>query len=96
MRLVTWNVLWRFAPDWRARERAILTTLENLQPDVIGLQECWATEDDTQADRVGARLGLHAVFAARRCRRSPIRPSSPTRPGCAWVWDSRRAGRWRG
>ncbi|GGI46610.1 endonuclease/exonuclease/phosphatase family metal-dependent hydrolase [Agromyces flavus] len=63
MRLVTWNVLWRFAPDWRARERVILSTLEDLQPDVIGLQECWATADETQADRVAARLGLHAVFA---------------------------------
>jgi endonuclease/exonuclease/phosphatase family metal-dependent hydrolase len=63
MRLVTWNVLWRFAPDWRARERAILTTLDHLNPDVVGLQECWATADETQADRVADRLGLHAAFA---------------------------------
>ncbi|MDL5351437.1 endonuclease/exonuclease/phosphatase family protein [Microbacterium sp. zg-YB36] len=39
MRVVTWNVLWRFAPDRRARERALLTVLDRLQPDIVGLQE---------------------------------------------------------
>ena len=30
MRLVTWNVLWRFDPDWKQREGAILAVLEEL------------------------------------------------------------------
>lgn len=63
MRLATWNVLWRFAADWRARERGILATLERVAPDVLGLQECWATRTETQADRIAALLGMHAAFA---------------------------------
>ncbi len=62
VRLVTWNVLWRFEPDWRARERAILTTLERLGPDVLGLQECWSVDEFSQAHVIAERLGLHAAF----------------------------------
>lgn len=81
MRLVTWNVLWRFAPDWRARERAILTTLDDLRPDVIGLQECWATADETQADRIAAHLGLTAAFAGPSLPPVPEPPEHPDQTG---------------
>jgi endonuclease/exonuclease/phosphatase family metal-dependent hydrolase len=64
MRLVTWNVLWRFEPDWRARERGIRATLERLRPDVLGLQECWGTEETTQAQVIAEWLGMHAAYAA--------------------------------
>jgi endonuclease/exonuclease/phosphatase family metal-dependent hydrolase len=37
MRVVSWNLLWRFAPDWRTRERGIVETLTRLRPDVVGL-----------------------------------------------------------
>ncbi len=62
--MVTWNVLWRFAPDWHARERRILTALDQLQPDVIGLQECWGASDGTQADVVAEHFDMHAAFLA--------------------------------
>jgi endonuclease/exonuclease/phosphatase family metal-dependent hydrolase len=71
---VTWNVLWRFEPDWRARERGILATLEQLAPDLVGLQECWGTADDSQAHVVARRLGGHAAFAA------PSLPPTPDPP----------------
>ena len=64
MRLVTWNVLWRFEPDWRARERGILATLDRLRPDIVGLQECWGTDGTSQAHVVAERLGLRAEFLA--------------------------------
>lgn len=82
MRLVTWNVLWRFEPDWRARERGILATLERLQPDVVGLQECWGTGESSQADVVARRLGLHAEFLAPSL---PPVPEPPEHPGQAGV-----------
>lgn len=71
---MTWNVLWRFEPDWRARQRGILATLEQLAPDVIGLQECWGTDDDSQAHLIARHLDLHAAFAA------PSLPPGPDPP----------------
>ncbi|MDR5701937.1 endonuclease/exonuclease/phosphatase family protein [Agromyces aerolatus] len=81
MRFVTWNVLWRFEPDWRARERGILTTLDRLAPDVIGLQECWGTDDDTQAHVVARHLDLHAAFAAPSLPPEPVPPEQDDQAG---------------
>jgi endonuclease/exonuclease/phosphatase family metal-dependent hydrolase len=74
MRFVTWNVLWRFDPDWRSREHAIMTVLDALRPDVLGLQECWATQDASQAGVVAERFGMHAAFLA------PSLPPVPHHP----------------
>ncbi|MDQ0893933.1 endonuclease/exonuclease/phosphatase family protein [Agromyces ramosus] len=82
MRLVTWNVLWRFEPEWRARERAILTTLERLAPDVIGLQECWGTADQSQAHLFAERLGgVHAAFLGPSLPPVPQPPEHPDQAG---------------
>jgi endonuclease/exonuclease/phosphatase family metal-dependent hydrolase len=81
VRLVTWNVLWRFEPDWRAREARILTTLERLRPDVLGLQECWGTDETSQAHVVAERLGLHAAFAAPSLPPVPDPPEHPDQAG---------------
>jgi endonuclease/exonuclease/phosphatase family metal-dependent hydrolase len=64
MRVMTWNLWWRFGADWRARQPAILSTLEGTAPDVAGLQEVWADGDATQPGELGAALGMHAAFAA--------------------------------
>jgi endonuclease/exonuclease/phosphatase family metal-dependent hydrolase len=62
MRVVSWNLLWRFAPNWRTRERGIVETLTRLRPDVVGLQEVWVGRDSSQAELLGRRLGMaHAV-----------------------------------
>ncbi|WP_173921785.1 endonuclease/exonuclease/phosphatase family protein [Agromyces sp. Marseille-P2726] len=81
MRLVTWNVLWRFEPDWRARERGIRSTLERLRPDVVGLQECWATSDTTQAHVVAGWLEMHAAYAAPSLPPVPAPPEHPEQAG---------------
>ena len=81
VRLVTWNVLWRFEPHWRARGAGIFTTLERLRPDVIGLQECWGTGETSQAHVVAERLGLHAVFAAPSLPPVPDPPEHPDQAG---------------
>ncbi|HEY8591114.1 MAG TPA: endonuclease/exonuclease/phosphatase family protein [Naasia sp.] len=82
MRLMTWNVLWRFEPDWRARERAILATLDTVRPDVLGLQECWAVDTGTQADVVADFLGAHAAFAGSPL---PPVPDPPEQTGQAGI-----------
>jgi endonuclease/exonuclease/phosphatase family metal-dependent hydrolase len=82
VRLVTWNVLWRFEPDWRAREGAILTTLERLAPDVIALQECWGTADHSQAHLMAERLGMrHAAFLGPSLPPAPEPPELPDHAG---------------
>ncbi|MFJ3672162.1 endonuclease/exonuclease/phosphatase family protein [Streptomyces sp. NPDC090106] len=65
MRVVTWNLWWRFGP-WAERQKAILAVLRELRPDVVGLQEVWA-DHRTGEDLAGwlaAELGLHRAFAA--------------------------------
>jgi endonuclease/exonuclease/phosphatase family metal-dependent hydrolase len=77
MRFVTWNVLWRFDPDWRARERGIRSTLERLRPEVLGLQECWGTEETTQAHVIARWLGTHAAYIAPSLPPVPAPPEHP-------------------
>ena len=62
MRVATWNLWWRFG-DWRRRERAIATVLEREDPDVVCLQEVWATRTVNQAESLAARRGLHVAWA---------------------------------
>jgi endonuclease/exonuclease/phosphatase family metal-dependent hydrolase len=60
VRIVTWNLWWRFGP-WEARYDAIVATLQGLDADIICLQETWIDGDETQAQRLGDDLGLHAA-----------------------------------
>lgn len=70
MRVVTWNLWWRYGP-WRARREAIAATLVELAPDLCGLQEVWGSETANLAAELADRLGLHWCWAGR--------PPSPTR-----------------
>ena len=64
MRVVTWNVWWRFGP-WEARQSAILETLRHLDADIICLQEVWETrEGESQARGLAEALGYQYVGAA--------------------------------
>jgi len=74
MRVISWNVWWRFGGQWRARQRGIHTTLASLRPDLVGLQECWGNAEDTQAERLAADLGMYSAFVA------PSLPPPPPPP----------------
>ncbi|WP_217171442.1 endonuclease/exonuclease/phosphatase family protein [Streptomyces sp. AC512_CC834] len=63
MRVVTWNLWWRFGP-WADRQKAILAVLRELRPDVVGLQEVWAVEGgENLAGWLAGELGLHCAWA---------------------------------
>jgi endonuclease/exonuclease/phosphatase family metal-dependent hydrolase len=82
MRVVTWNVWWRFGADWLSRQDRILDELAGLQPDLVGLQECWGGGDGrTQAHELAAALGLHAAFAAPSLPPAPNPPETPDQRG---------------
>ncbi|MFJ5264411.1 endonuclease/exonuclease/phosphatase family protein [Streptomyces sp. NPDC088387] len=62
MRVVTWNLWWRFGP-WEARQKAILGALRELRPDVVGLQEVWEGGGENLAGWLAGELGLHVAYA---------------------------------
>ncbi len=78
VRVMTWNVWWRFGPHWRDRQPGIRATLERLRPDVVALQEVWSSDGTTQAHELADALGMHAVFGS---------PSYPSAPGNREVTD---------
>ncbi|MCP2032667.1 endonuclease/exonuclease/phosphatase family metal-dependent hydrolase [Okibacterium sp. HSC-33S16] len=78
---MTWNVLWRFDPDWKGRQERILAVLKEVCPDVLGLQECWATDEHTQAEIFAEHLGMHAAYAASSLPPVPSPPEHPDQNG---------------
>lgn len=73
MRVVSWNLWWRFGP-WEARQRPIRSVLAELGADVVCLQEVFADRGTgrDQAEELAAALGLHCA----RARGGDGRPSS--------------------
>lgn len=72
MRVVTWNLWWRFGP-WQERQKAILAVLRELRPDAVGLQEVWehggenardAANRENLAGWLAGELGLHWAWGA--------------------------------
>lgn len=76
LRVMTWNVWWHFGAAWRDRQVAIRAILEEIRPDVVGLQEVWgqADGDANQAHELGTALDMESAFAA---------PSLPPPPAAA-------------
>ncbi len=62
LRVLTWNVWWRYGP-WQRRQRAIAATLKALDADVIALQEVWSDATTNLAAELAAELGYHHAFA---------------------------------
>jgi endonuclease/exonuclease/phosphatase family metal-dependent hydrolase len=62
MRVLTWNLWWRYGP-WQRRWEAIAATLAEVGPDVCGLQEVWATRGENLAADLAERLGMHWSWA---------------------------------
>ncbi|WP_258314612.1 endonuclease/exonuclease/phosphatase family protein [Streptomyces sp. Act143] len=64
MRVVTWNLWWRFGP-WADRQKAILAVLRELRPDVVGLQEVWSDRrtGENLAQWLATELNLHCTWA---------------------------------
>lgn len=60
---MSWNLWWRFGGRWREREPRILEILDEVAPDLLGLQETWRRGVATQAGVIAQRLGHYAVFA---------------------------------
>lgn len=83
VRVMTWNLWWRFGPHWQDRQTGILHTLRAVNADVVALQEVWATAKTTQIHEFAAKLGMHAAFAAPTYPEAPAPPEQPDQDGVA-------------
>ncbi len=81
IRIVTWNVWWRFGPAWRERQHGLLTRLREADADIVALQECWGTGQTSQAHEFADQLGLHAAFVAPGLPPAPNPPESADQAG---------------
>lgn len=65
LRVLSWNLWWRFGP-WEARFPAIEATIRELDPDIACLQEVWGDADGTSsASRLADALGYEHTYAHR-------------------------------
>jgi endonuclease/exonuclease/phosphatase family metal-dependent hydrolase len=81
VRVMSWNLWWRFGPQWRQRQPLILRTLREVDPDVVALQEVWGTDGTSQAHELADGLGWHAAFAPTSLPPAPDPPESPDQRG---------------
>lgn len=63
VRVLTWNLWWRFGPDWQERQPHIRDTLRSVEPDIAALQEVWGADGTSQAHELAEALGHHAAYA---------------------------------
>jgi endonuclease/exonuclease/phosphatase family metal-dependent hydrolase len=61
LRVMSWNLWWRFG-DWQRRYEGIVWVLQRSAPDIVGLQEVWATATENQAQILADRLGMHVAW----------------------------------
>jgi len=64
MRVLTWNLWWKFGP-WEDRQPAIAAELGAVAPDIALFQEVWATEGEDQATILAEDCGLEVVRSRR-------------------------------
>jgi len=61
VRVVTWNLWWRFG-QWRERLEAIAGVLAEVDADICGLQEVWEDDDGNEAVVLAERLGMYVSW----------------------------------
>ncbi|WP_040495255.1 endonuclease/exonuclease/phosphatase family protein [Ilumatobacter nonamiensis] len=60
LRVMTWNLWWHFGP-WEARQRLIVDTIREVDPDVLCVQEVWSDEAHDQLDDLASALDFRAA-----------------------------------
>jgi endonuclease/exonuclease/phosphatase family metal-dependent hydrolase len=62
MRVLSWNLWWRYGP-WQQRRRAIAAALADVRPDLCGLQEVWGSPGENLAAELAGQLDMHWCWA---------------------------------
>jgi endonuclease/exonuclease/phosphatase family metal-dependent hydrolase len=63
VRVMTWNLWWRFGP-WERRRQAIVDIIRSTNADVICLQEVWVDDKTDLASVIAGDLGFHSARTA--------------------------------
>jgi endonuclease/exonuclease/phosphatase family metal-dependent hydrolase len=64
LRLMTWNLWWKFG-SWEERLNAIIKTLQDVSPDIVLLQEVWQDADGrSEAEELANALGYSCTYKA--------------------------------
>jgi endonuclease/exonuclease/phosphatase family metal-dependent hydrolase len=71
VRVLTWNLWWRYGP-WEKRREAIAAVLAEVAPDVCGFQEVWSAGEENLVADLAARLGMHWCWTS-----IPVRVNAP-------------------
>ncbi len=66
MRLLTWNLWWRFGENWQARQPLIDDELRRSDADICAFQEVYHEPGDDQLDRIVEITGLSNVVASSK------------------------------
>lgn len=61
LRVMTWNLWWRFG-EWQRRQDSIAGVLRMSAPDILGLQEVWATPTENQAQILADMFQMHMAW----------------------------------
>lgn len=81
VRVMSWNLWWRFGPAWRDRQRGILATLRSSHADVIAVQEAWATGATSQVTEFGTALDMYSFYGGPSYPAVPDPPEAPDQAG---------------
>jgi endonuclease/exonuclease/phosphatase family metal-dependent hydrolase len=63
LRVIQWNIWWRFGARWRERQPLILNVLRHMDADIVTLQEVWGDDSGNQAAEFARELGYASVYA---------------------------------
>lgn len=63
LRVLQWNIWWRFGSRWQERQPLILDVLRHIDADIVTLQEVWGEETGDQAAEFASELGYFSVYA---------------------------------
>jgi endonuclease/exonuclease/phosphatase family metal-dependent hydrolase len=81
VRIMSWNLWWRFGPAWRDRQRGILGTIRSSRADVIAVQETWAAGSTSQVTELGAALNMYSFYGGPSYPAVPDPPETPDQAG---------------
>lgn len=62
VRVLTWNLWWRFGADWERRQEGLVAVLREQDADLMCLQEVWQDGEDCQAARLAQALGVEYAY----------------------------------
>ena len=66
MKLLTWNLWWRFGADWQARQAGIAAEIARVGADICAFQEVFCVDGDDQMELLKQATGFEGVATEYR------------------------------